>query len=120
MPLIEKAQVTTLLGELRQQNIQRIIEIVDAFQLTPEKLEALCKAPALTHENVQLYLNACSKETLANLFYTTGLVKLAEIVEQKQQKILEEQENQNATTSNQPETSAPTSVPDDGKPTGRN
>lgn len=118
-----KIPVKSILAEYSAQNLKRINEIVDKYQLTPEKLEALCTAPALTHENVQAYLNACPQKVLAELFYTTGLVKLAEIVEAKQNQLLAAQERfmQEAEKHNAPipthlETSASSSVPDDGKP----
>lgn len=44
-------------------------------------LEAALSKPAVTPQAVQTYLNQCSKEVLATHFYTSGLVKLAEIAE---------------------------------------
>ena len=87
-------------------------EIIKKYQLTPEALEALILAPALTMPNVQLFLNDCTKEELANLFYTTGLVKLAEIVEAKQAQHVSHESNP------VPPAGSSEAVPHEGQPAG--
>lgn len=47
-----------------------------------EELKELLLPPVLDPAIVQIYLNDCSKEKLATHFYTSGLVKLAEITQQ--------------------------------------
>jgi len=47
-------------------------------------LKAAMSVPALTQNNIQIYLNQCSKQDLASYFYTSGLVELAEIAQQAQ------------------------------------
>lgn len=60
-------------------NVQEIMKIVRGYGMSAEQLEAALKAPAVTTASVQGYLNQCSKEQLAIHFYTSGLVKIAEI-----------------------------------------
>lgn len=86
--------------------------IISKYNLTPEALEALIKSPALNKANVQIYMNGLSKQELAQLFYTTGLVKLAETVEAAQAK-------QNDQSSNSgPPPGSPEALSHEGHATG--
>lgn len=73
------------------EEFKKVLSIMEKYNMTAEKLELICLAPSLTKDNIQLFLNACSQIELAELFYTTGLVKLAEMVEQKHQTKINEQ-----------------------------
>lgn len=70
--------------EFINQQVEKLKEVIQKYSLTAEAIEALCMAPALTKQNVQAYLNECTKEELAQFFFTAGLVKLAETVEAAQ------------------------------------
>lgn len=101
----------TLLDEHNQTRNQQLLELINRYDLTAEKLEVLLKAPAFTKENVLLYLNACTTNELAQLFYQTGLVKLSEIVDQQHQAHLKAQNEQQSTSSAPPGGSSET-LPD--------
>jgi hypothetical protein len=58
------------------------MQVLKAYGLTPETLETALKVPAMTAHNIQTYLNQCTKEQLATHFYTSGLVKLTETIQQ--------------------------------------
>lgn len=58
---------------------QRIKELLKQHNLTVDQLTIRLAAPMLTPVNVQRYLNNCSKQELATHFYSSGLVKLAEL-----------------------------------------
>lgn len=76
-------------NEMREYFVQqdaKFRSIIEKYNLTPEALEALIKAPALNKANVQLFMNGLSQHELAQLFYTTGLYKLAETVDAAQAK----------------------------------
>lgn len=70
--------------EFMQQELEKLKAVIQKYQLTAERIEALAMTPALTYGNVQSFLNECTKEQLADLFYTSGLVKLAEAIEKAQ------------------------------------
>lgn len=59
-----------------------ILATVRSYKLTADQLRTVLAAPALTHENVQLYLNRCSRFVLSQLFYNSGLVKVAELAQE--------------------------------------
>lgn len=56
-----------------------ILDLLKAHNMGLPELAHALKQPAFTFDNVQLFLNRCSKEQLASLFYTSGLVKVAEM-----------------------------------------
>ena len=106
--------LTNIHTEFMQQELDKLKAVIQRYQLTADSIEALCLAPALTKENVQAYLNECSKEELAQFFFTAGLVKLAETVEGAQAR-------HESTSSVSPNQSAhpggsSEALPDDGKP----
>lgn len=70
-------QPTTLTSEAME-----VMQLLREYGITPTGLREVLETPALTSANVQTFLNRCTKEELAILFYTSGLVKLTEIVKQ--------------------------------------
>jgi hypothetical protein len=76
MKLLEKRGIGidalgSLLGVLAHNRVKTAIQ-----------LQGILNTPALTPENIQIYLDHCTKEQLATHFYTSGLVKLAETTKQ--------------------------------------
>ncbi len=67
--------------ELAQGKQYRVVELLKKYNVTEEALEDLLAGNRvhLSQEVVQRFLNQATKETLSTLFYTSGLVKLAEI-----------------------------------------
>lgn len=74
----------SILDEMVQRRNEEILAITTKYGLSAEDLLHLMTAPALTPDNVQDYLNNCTKEQLAQHFYISGLVKLAETAEAAQ------------------------------------
>lgn len=64
---------------------QQVRKLLDQHKLTVEQLEARLAMPLLTPDNVQKFLNHCTKQELAGYFYASGLVKLAELHQRHQQ-----------------------------------
>lgn len=83
---VTSADLTAILNVFRTAGINSV-----------DRLGAVLSTPALTEQNVQIYLNQCSKEKLASHFYTSGLIKLAEIA-----KHATERKQQNAVLFQQP------------------
>lgn len=79
-PLLESVSTLTPLAP----DVREVMQIVKSYGMTPDRLRAALAAPAFTVENVQRFLNQSPKEDLAKYFYTSGLVKLAEIAQQVQ------------------------------------
>ena len=82
--VLEERGLATPVPRLKGEAYQAM-KVLKEFDLTPTELWAHLsapKTPAFTPENVQTYLNMCSKEELARFFYTSGLVKLAAIANQ--------------------------------------
>lgn len=65
---VTPADLTAILNIFRSAGINSVARLGEALS-----------APALTEQNIQSYLNQCSKEKLASHFYTSGLIKIAEI-----------------------------------------
>lgn len=64
---------------------QQMKKLLEQHNITVEQLEARLAMPLLTPDNVQKFLNRCSKQELAGYFYASGLVKLAELHQRHQQ-----------------------------------
>ena len=79
-PLLEAVSTQTPLSP----DVQAVMQIVKSYNMSPDQLRVVLAAPAFTIENVQRFLNQSPKEDLAKYFYTSGLVKLAEIAQQVQ------------------------------------
>lgn len=62
--------------------VQDIMKLLRAHGLDIIGLTAKLSSTPLTPINVQLFLNQCTQDQLARFFYTSGLIKLAEIAEQ--------------------------------------
>ena len=62
--------------------VQDIMKLLRAHDLDIVGLTAKLSSTPLTPINVQLFLNQCTKDQLAQFFYTSGLIKLAEIAQQ--------------------------------------
>ena len=63
-------------------DIQEVLTVLKEHNIKPAELRQRLESPPMTVMNIQLFLNQCTKEQLAMLFYTSGLVKLAEIAKQ--------------------------------------
>lgn len=80
-----KAEAYTVMHLLEEHQIspEDLKEILSLFRnngiSSIASLEHILRTPALTPQNIQSYLNQCTKEELANYFYSSGLTKLAEI-----------------------------------------
>ena len=61
--------------------MRAFMAIVDEYGLEPEGLAQALAAPALVHENVQEYLNNCTPTKLAGLFYSSGIIKIMEHIQ---------------------------------------
>lgn len=83
-----KAEAYTVLHLLEEhkvspEGLKEILEVLRANNISSTAtLEKILHTPALTPQNIQTYLNRCTKEELANYFYASGLTKLAEITQQ--------------------------------------
>lgn len=62
----------------------KLIALANEAGLTADSLAKLLKTPQLTLSNIQGFLNQLPVEQLAQMFYASGLVKVAEIAQQKQ------------------------------------
>jgi len=62
------------------------MQVLKRHNLTVEQLDAALSRPVLSFESVQQYLNTCSREQLAKLFYNSSLIKIAELLSQAKQK----------------------------------
>lgn len=71
------ADSTQLLADM-----QEVMSVLQEHNIKPSELRQRLESPAMTVMNIQLFLNQCTKDQLAKLFYTSGLVKLAEIATQ--------------------------------------
>ena len=63
-------------------DIQEVLTVLKEHNIKPTELRQRLESPPMTVMNIQMFLNQCTKEQLAMLFYTSGLVKLAEIAKQ--------------------------------------
>lgn len=75
--LIEKHLATP--GERFTEEVQAVMKVVNGYELNAQSLKKILEAPAFTHANVQAYLNQCTKDQLAQLFYMSSLVKVHEM-----------------------------------------
>ena len=92
--VLEERGLATPVPRLKGEAYQAM-KVLKEFDLTPTELWAHLsapKTPAFTPENVQTYLNMCSKEELARFFYTSGLVKLAAIAKHVQANVQAQQQ----------------------------
>ena len=104
----------SIIDATANQAVLEILSVVQAHGLTASSLRDRLNQPIFSKQNIQQYLNHCTHAELASHFYEAGIQKVIETAAKHQAK------NQNAPTPTQPEASASTSVPDDGKPSGRN
>lgn len=78
------------------ENAKMIAVIKEHKIKSAAKLDQALRVPPLTMENVQLYLNGCSKDQLAQHFYISGLHILQQIAgeasQQHHAKVLAEQQ----------------------------
>lgn len=96
MKLLEERNVTS-------QDLTGIFNVLRSAGINSvDKLAEAISRPPLNAEAVQSFLNRCSKETLASLFYNSGLIKLAEIAKQAA-----ERKQQNAALFRQPQEQTP-------------
>lgn len=63
--------------------IRAFMAIIDEYHLEPAGLAQALAAPALILENVQEYLNGCTPNQLAGLFYSSGIAKLVEQIQKQ-------------------------------------
>lgn len=69
-----------------------LITVLKAHNIAkPAALIEKIQQPALTRASVQAYMNQCSKEELATHFYASGLVKLAEITKEANERKKQQQ-----------------------------
>lgn len=80
--VLEEKGLATPVARIKGEAYQ-VMQVLKGYNMNVEQLKAALAAPALTMDNVQRFLNTCSKEQLAALFYTSGLVKIAEMVPTK-------------------------------------
>lgn len=85
------------------QESRDILKAVRSYKMTADQLKMALAAPALTHQNVQHYLNQCSKEQLAELFFNSGLAKITEMVQAKALKPIPTSAQQELTYAPQPQ-----------------
>lgn len=104
----------SIIDTAANQAVLEILSVVQAYGLTASSLRDRLSQPVFSKQNIQHYLNHCTHAELAAHFYEAGIQKVIETAAKHQAK------TQNATNPTHPEASASTSVPDDGKPTGRN
>lgn len=104
----------SIIDTAANQAVLEILSVVQAYGLTASSLRDRLSQPVFSKQNIQHYLNHCTHMELAAHFYEAGIQKVIETAAKQQAK------NQNAPTTNQPEASTSSSVPDYGKPTGRN
>lgn len=111
---LSQLDAKTIIDATANQAVLEILSVVQAHGLTASSLRDRLSQPVFSKQNIQHYLNHCTHTELAAHFYEAGIQKVIETAAKHQAK------TQNAPTPTQLEASAPTSVPDDGKPTGRN
>lgn len=73
----------------------QLLTVAKQANLTADSLEKMLKRPAFTVSNVQAFLNQLPVEQLAQMFYASGLVKVAEIAQQKQKQAAAIKDQQN-------------------------
>jgi len=59
--------------------MQEVMAVLEEHNIKPTELRQRLAIPAMTVDNIQLFLNQCTTEQLSRFFYTSGLAKLAEI-----------------------------------------
>lgn len=79
--VLEEGGLATPVPRLKGEAYQ-VMKFLDEQHLDLEGLKARLSVPPLTSQSVQEFLNDCTKEQLARLFYISGLTKLAEIAKQ--------------------------------------
>lgn len=79
--VLEERGLATPVPRLKGEAYQ-IMQLLKEYELDLAGLKTTLSMPALTPINVQLFMNQCTKDQLARFFYTSGLVKLAEIAKQ--------------------------------------
>lgn len=83
--VLDEFDIPTPMPRVRGEAYQAM-QVLKSYGMNVEQLKAALAAPALTQQNVQMYLNQCSKEHLAELFYISGLAKIAEMTRDMHQK----------------------------------
>ena len=58
-------------------DIQEVLTVLKEHNIKPAELRQRLESLPMTVMNIQLFLNQCTKEQLARLFYTSGLINLA-------------------------------------------
>ena len=79
-------------------DIQEVLTVLKEHNIKPTELRQRLESPPMTVMNIQLFLNQCTKEQLAMLFYTSGLVKLAEIAKQSHENQQQQTQPSESTT----------------------
>lgn len=74
-----KGEAYAVMKLLKGQGITDAAGVQEMFN----KYIAMARQPVVTAESVQMYLNQCTKEQLAKHFYTSGLIKIAEITKEE-------------------------------------
>ncbi len=64
------------------QEMGEVLNVLIEHGIKPSELRKRLESPPMTVMNIQMFLNQCTTDQLAKLFYTSGLVKLAEIAKQ--------------------------------------
>lgn len=83
--VLEERGLATPVARL-QGEAYKVMALLREYGLDYALLEECLSTPVITMEAVQRFLNRCSKEELAALFYTSGLYKLAETVHHAREK----------------------------------
>lgn len=76
--VLEERGLATPVPRLKGEAYQ-VMQLLKQHNLDIDSLKDLLARPIMTVQNVQLFLNQCTKEELARFFYVSGLAKLAEI-----------------------------------------
>lgn len=113
--ILPQLDAKTIIDATANQAVLEILSVVQAHGLTASSLRDRLNQPVFSKQNIQHYLNQCTNEQLAAHFYEAAVQKVIESAVRNQSKA----NTQNAPTPNHPVTSTSTSVPDNGKPTGR-
>ena len=110
----ELQETTQPMRTIPDNDLITMIAILEANKTTVEELRLRLSTPLFTVENVHRFLNQCSSEELAILFYKVGLQKILETHINILKENAQQQSNQQA------QTNPAEAVPDDGKPSGLN
>lgn len=67
-----------------------MLQLIESYGLNNDTLHQALEAPALTYSNVQKFCNSLSKRELAELFYTSGLYKITQMIQKNKEEDITE------------------------------